>query len=98
MSARFASDMASAYGSSITGSNVVLSQRLNANQMRHMPLRSTTMLINAFENGSRTLAIFINHPQRNLYEVHYARCVGTPSFLTPPSGLGISTRLTGCGW
>jgi hypothetical protein len=23
---------------------------------------------------------------------------GTPSFLTPPSGLGISTRLTGCGW
>ena len=22
---------------------------------------------------------------------------GTPSFLTPPSGLGISTRLTGCG-
>jgi hypothetical protein len=23
---------------------------------------------------------------------------GTPSFLTPPSGLGISTRRTGCGW
>jgi hypothetical protein len=23
---------------------------------------------------------------------------GTPSFLTPPSGLGISTRLTGYGW
>jgi len=23
---------------------------------------------------------------------------GTPSFLIPPSGLGISTRLTGCGW
>jgi arylsulfatase len=23
---------------------------------------------------------------------------GTPSFLTPPSGLGISTRLTGWGW
>src|SRR6266480_3785727 len=34
------------------------------------------MLINAFENGSRTLAIFIHHPQRNLYEVYYARCVG----------------------
>jgi site-specific DNA recombinase len=24
--------------------------------------------------------------------------VGMPSFRTPPSGLGISTRLTGCGW
>jgi hypothetical protein len=78
MSARFASDMAPACGSSITGSNVVLSQRLNANHLRHMPLRSTTMLINAFENGSRTLAIFIDHPQRNLYEVHYARECLTP--------------------
>ncbi len=55
------------------------------------------MLINAFENGSRTLAIFIHHPQRNLYEVYYARCVGMPSGRVPLDAFGISTRRTGCG-
>src|SRR5258708_36744353 len=37
-----------------------------------------TMLIDACENGSPTPAIFIHHPQRKLYEVYYARCVGMP--------------------
>lgn len=27
-----------------------------------------------------------------------SRTVGIPSFRTPPSGVGISTRVTGCGW
>jgi hypothetical protein len=59
---------------------------------------STEISIGAFENGLRIQAIFIHHPQRELHEVHYARCVGMPSLRTPPpSGFGISTRLTGLG-
>src|SRR5215831_21194367 len=38
---------------------------------------STGISIGAFENGSQIQAIFIHHPQRELHEVHYARCVGT---------------------
>jgi hypothetical protein len=63
--------------------------------MRHMLSRSTTMLINASENGSPTLAIFIHHPQRNLYEVYYARCVGMPSGRREPSAFGIYVLRTG---
>src|SRR5215471_16145579 len=36
---------------------------------------STRISIGAFENGSQIQAIFIHHPQRELHEVHYARCV-----------------------
>jgi hypothetical protein len=32
-----------------------------------------------------------------LEQVHYEATIGMPSFRTPPSGLGISTRLTGFG-
>src|SRR5215469_8780372 len=38
---------------------------------------STEISIGAFENGVRIQAIFIHHPQRELHEVHYARCVGS---------------------
>src|SRR5215469_7013233 len=58
---------------------------------------STEISIGAFENGVRIQAIFIHHPQRELHEVHYARCVGIPKFLVPPVAFGIATRLTGCG-
>jgi hypothetical protein len=54
-------------------------------------------LIDACENGSPTPAIFIRHPQRKLYEVYYARCVGTPKILSPPDFLGMETARTGGG-
>ena len=37
-------------------------------------------------------------PAARLVGISLSTTQGTPSFLTPPSGLGISTRLTGCGW
>src|SRR6516165_2387249 len=98
MSARFARDMASACGLSIIGSSVALSRRHNRKQMRHMRSKSTTMLINGCENGSRIRAISTRHPQRKLCEVHYAWRVGIPSGRSLPSPFGISTRLTACGW
>ena len=59
---------------------------------------SMTLLIDVYENGWQTPDIFIHNPQRKLYEVYYAWCIGMPSFRTPPpSGFGISTRLTGFG-
>src|SRR4029077_20438567 len=81
LSARFVRDMASVYGSSTTGSNVALFQRRSENQMRHTSLESTTSPIDGCEIGSRTQVISTRHPQRKLYEVHYARCVGMPSGL-----------------
>src|SRR5215510_10718190 len=65
-SAKFVRDMASACGSSITGSSAALSQRCNANQTRHTPLRLTTLLIDVCENGWQAPGIFIHHPQRKL--------------------------------
>jgi len=43
--------------------------------MPRMQSPSTRISIGAFENGSQIQAIFIHHPQRELHEVHYARCV-----------------------
>jgi hypothetical protein len=89
--------MASVCGSSTTGSNVALFQRRSENQMRHTPLESTTSPIDGCEIGSRTQVVSTRHPQRKLYEVHYARCVGMPSGRSPPPfGFGI-TRRTGLG-
>src|SRR5262245_40650328 len=76
MSVRFAQDTVSVCGSFTTGSNTALSRRRNESRMRHMPLQSTTLSIDACENGSPTQVIFIQHPQRKLYEVHYAKGVG----------------------
>ena len=69
---------------------MALFQRRSENQMRHTPLESTTLPIDGCEIGSRTQVISTRHPQRKLYEVHYARIVGTPSgrFSVLP-GLGI---------
>src|SRR5271155_5039885 len=67
--------MASAFGSSITGSNAASFRRCNASGMRPMPSRSTTSWISAFENGPSTQPIFVYHPQRKLREVQYARRV-----------------------
>jgi cytidyltransferase-like protein len=94
--ARCVRDMASGCGSSTTGSNVALCQRRSENQMRHTPLESTTSPIDGCEIGSRTQVISTRHPQRKLYEVHYARCVGIPNGRVPvlPGPLGISTRRT----
>lgn len=89
MSVRFASDMASACGSSITGLSVVLSQRGNAKPLAPYAITLDDDADQCPENGTRTLAIFIHHPQRNLYEVYYARCVGTPRGRLPPSALGM---------
>src|SRR5664280_2364187 len=75
MFARFEKDMASAFGSSITGSNAVSFRRRNASGMRPMRSRSTTSWIVAFENRSSTQLIFVYHPQHKLHEVHYARHV-----------------------
>src|SRR5215468_6469813 len=77
MSVRFAQDTVSVCGSFTTGSNTALSRRRNESRMRHMPLQSTTLSIDACENGSPTQVIFIQHPQRKLYEVHYAKGVET---------------------
>ena len=43
----------------------------NVDRMRHMPSRSMTSWIDAYENGSPTPPIFIHHPQSKLHEVHY---------------------------
>ena len=67
--------MASAFGSSITGSNAASFRRCNASEMRPMPSRSTPSWISAFENGPSTQPIFVYHPQRKLLEVQYARRV-----------------------
>src|ERR1017187_9767149 len=69
--------MASAFGSSITGSSAVLFRRCNAGGMRPTRSQSTRNWICAFENGSPTQPIFVYHPQHQLHEVHYARCVPT---------------------
>src|SRR5215831_9962228 len=89
--------MASVCGSSTTGSNVALFQRRSENQMRHTPLESTTSPIDGCEIGSRNQVISTRHPQRKLYEVHYARCVGIPSGLNLLLAFGIWILLTGVG-
>jgi hypothetical protein len=55
------------------------------------------MWIDACENGLQTRAIFTRHPKRELHEVHYARCVGTPKILSPPLFFGMETARTGGG-
>src|SRR5215831_19108669 len=99
MSVRFAQDTGSVCGSFTTGSNMALSRRRNESRMRHMPLQSTTLSIEACENGSPTQVISIQHPQRKLYEVHYAKGVGIERTRTllPPS-FGISCFRAGSGW
>src|SRR6516162_7399150 len=67
--------MASAFGSSTTGSNAASFQPCNASRMRLTPSRSTPSWISAFENGPSIQPIFVYHPQGKLHEVQYARCV-----------------------
>jgi hypothetical protein len=62
-----------------------------------MPLQSTTLSIDACENGSPTQVISIQHPQRKLYEVHYAKGVGIERTRTLPPSLGISCLRAGNG-
>jgi len=45
----------------------------------------------------RKCVALIHHPQRELHEVHYARCVGTPKIRCPPVFLGMGTARTGGG-
>ena len=71
MFVRFASDMASATGSSITGLNGVSLPLRNVNQMRPMRSQSTTSWIDTSKNGSPTPPIFIHHPERIRHEVQY---------------------------
>src|SRR6516162_1784921 len=67
--------MASAFGSSTTGSNAASFQPCNASRMRLTPSRSTPSWISAFENGPSIQPIFVYHPQGKLHEVQYARRV-----------------------
>src|SRR6516164_7997444 len=94
-SARCVRDTASACGSFITGSNVVSSPRRSASGTRHMQSPSTTMWIDACENGSQARLIFTHHPQRKLHEVHYARCVAMPSGMSLPLAFGMYLRREG---
>ena len=48
-----------------------------------------TLLIDVYENGWQTPDIFIHNPQRKLYEVYYAWCIGIPSGRCEPSALGM---------
>jgi hypothetical protein len=43
--------------------------------------------------GCRLSPHCLTNPKLKLNKVHYAAHIGTPSFLTPPSGLGISTHV-----
>src|SRR6516164_2895888 len=70
--------MASAFGSSTTGSNAASFQPCNASRMRLTPSRSTPSWISAFENGPSIQPIFVYHPQGKLHEVQYARRVTRP--------------------
>src|SRR5215510_11265068 len=47
--------------------------------------------------GTRAESRMAKHRQTQLEEVHYEITVGMPSGLSPPPGLGIITRRTGCG-
>src|SRR4029077_3128192 len=97
MSVRFAQDTVSVCGSFTTGSNMALSRRRNESRMRHMPLQSTTLSIDACENGYPTRGISIRHPQRRLYEVHYAKRVGIDRTRTLPPSFVISCFRAGSG-
>ena len=46
--------------------------------------------------GKRRVPALLKNLQQGL-RISLSTTHGTPSFLTPPSGLGISTRFTGCG-
>jgi hypothetical protein len=48
-----------------------------------------TLVIDVCENGWQIPGIFIHHPQRKLYEVYYAWCVGIPSGRVLPLSFGI---------
>jgi hypothetical protein len=54
-----------------------------------MPSQSMTPLTGGCESGWQTPDIFVHHPQRKLFEVHYARCVGMPIGRCEPSALGM---------
>jgi len=57
-----------------------------------MASQSMMLLTGGCENGWQTPDIFVHHPQRKLFEVHYAWTVGMPSGRSPPPGFGIITR------
>ena len=48
--------------------------------------------------GVDETSVRLNKPERKLKEVHYAQTVGMPSGRCFPSGLGMYTRRTACGW
>jgi hypothetical protein len=54
-----------------------------------MPSQSMTLLTGGCENGWQTPDIFVHHPQRKLFEVHYAWTAGMPIGLCEPSALGM---------
>src|ERR1700674_3028037 len=97
MSARSASDMASASGSSIIGLVGASSLHNSESRTRLTRSRSAKGRTASSEKGLPIPHAFTQHPKRKLHEVHYARHVGIPSGRVRPSPLGISTRLIGLG-
>src|SRR3954447_19270577 len=60
-------------------------------------LHSTKQTNRSCETGCATHEGFNRHHQRHERKVHYEIIVGMPSGLSPPPGLGIFPRRTGCG-
>ena len=96
MSARFATDMVSAFGSFTIGSAEVLSLRISASRTRRTQYRLTINLTSSSGLGS-PIQYIDHHAKRKQHEVHYARHVGMPNGRVPPVALGMSTRRTGGG-
>jgi hypothetical protein len=86
--------LASATGSSTTGSNGVSFPLCNVNQMRPTRSKSMTNWIDISKNGSPTPPTFTHHPQRNQHEVQYAVHVAIASGRCPP-GFGMYRRRDG---
>ena len=82
---------------STTGSRTQSCRHASLTRDPHTGSHSVKLTIRSFETGYITQTESTAHPQRIQREVHYETTVGTPSFRTPPSGFGISTRRTGCG-
>src|SRR3954470_24741359 len=79
--------MASASGSSITGSSTAMSRPGSAVRECPMRLRSLTRSIRNSALGLPHRAISRHNPQPLLNEVLYATRVGIPSGRVPPAGL-----------
>jgi hypothetical protein len=62
-----------------------------------MASQSMMLLTCGCESGWQTPDIYVHHPQRKLFEVHYAWTVGTPKIRSPPLFFGMETACTGGG-